>query len=102
MNTLINLPSPRKGCKMDKEEVKYLVRLNDSQIDKDDLGYMLHQTICNKIFCGVLVNIFNSSLYFEIGEDKKLVIIPHRWVEWMAPARENFKEGDINGKSNCN
>ena len=85
---------------MNKEDIKYLVRLNNNQIDRDDLGYMFRRTICNKLFCGVLVNISSSHLYFEIGEDKKLVIIPHRWVEWMAPVKENFKEGDINGTAN--
>ena len=78
---------------MVKKEIKYIVRLNNNQIDRDDLGYMLNRTICTKLFCGVLVNISGSHLYFEVEEDKKLIIIPHRWVEWMAPARENFKEG---------
>lgn len=79
---------------MDKKDTAYVVRLNDNQIDRDDLGYMFRRTSCNKLFCGVLVNISSSHLYFEIGENKNLIIIPHRWVEWMAPTRDSFKEGE--------
>ena len=85
---------------MEQKEVKYLVRLNDGQIDRDNLGYMFRRTACNKLFCGILVNVSATHLYFEIGEDRKLVIVPHKWVEWMAPVKENFKEGQING-SDC-
>ena len=77
---------------MNKKEVKYVVRLNDAQIDRDDLGYMFRQSPCNKLFYGVLVNISATHLYFEIGEDKKLVIVPHKWVEWMAPVEEVLKK----------
>ena len=87
---------------MEQKEVKYIIRLNDNQIDRDDLAYMFRRTICNKLFCGILVNVSATHLYFEMGEDKKLAIIPHKWVEWMAPVNENFKEGRKNGTvSNC-
>ena len=87
---------------MKQREVKYMIRLNDNQIDRDDLGYMFRRTACSNLFCGILVNISGTHLYLEVGEDKKLVIIPHRWVEWMAPVKENFKEGQKNGTvSNC-
>ena len=79
---------------MVEKDVKYMVRLNDNQIDRDDLGYMFRRTVCNKLFCAILVNISSSHLYFELGEDKELVIIPHRWVEWMAPIKKVFKEGE--------
>lgn len=80
--------------KMNEKEVIYMIRLNDNQIDRDELGYLFRETRCGKLFCGVLVNISCSHLYFEHGKNKELVIIPHRWVEWMAPVKKAFKEGE--------
>ena len=87
---------------MDKKEVKYMVRLNYSEVDRDEFGYMFRQTRCDKIFCAILINFSSTHLYFELDKDKDVVIVPHRWVEWMAPVKEVLKEGETNGKNSNN
>ena len=95
-----------------KCDVEYVVRLDECTIERDELGYLFKHTIINRAFCGHLVNISASALYFEIGENKDVVIIPHAWVKWMAPVDkekerlnkkeylEKFKE-QYNGSNDC-
>ena len=62
--------------------MKYIVKLED-YID-DPLFY---KTTCHTKFCGELVNQANGKFFFELNGSKALVIIPHSWIKWMAPAK---------------
>ena len=74
------------------KDINYMVRINSSHINRDPLGDMFSKTVCRNLFCGTLVNTNGSNFYFEMGEDKALVIIPHSWIEWMAPVEEEKEE----------
>lgn len=45
-----------------------------------------HTTI-NKSFCGKLINQNDGNFYFELNGSKGFVIIPHLWIESMAPSK---------------
>ena len=64
---------------------EYIVRLDEHHIEREELGHLFKRTIIKTAFCGRLVNISASTLYFEIGENNDVIIIPHTWVKWMAP-----------------
>lgn len=65
---------------------KYIIALNDEVVD---VSFWMKSTI-KHTFCGTLVNQNGKNFYFEMDND--LVIIPHRWIRWMAPLREgDFK-----------
>ena len=68
-------------------DVCYIVKINQSKTNNDELGYMFHKTICSKLFCGRLVNQNDGKFYFELNGSNALVIIPHSWIEWMAPSK---------------
>ena len=70
------------------ENVKYLVKLN---IDKAiENGF--HCSACGPAFKATLENTNGYNFYFMLEETKALVIIPHSWIEWMAPAAEIKEE----------
>ena len=75
----------------EKEEEREPAELDDSL----DIYYIVtlkpkyqnikHTTI-NKSFCGKLINQNDENFYFELNGSKGLVIIPHLWIESMAPS----------------
>ena len=83
------------------DNIKYIVRIDENKIHQDDLDYLFMKTTCSRVFYGHLVNRSGSHFYFEIGPENDLVIIPHSWIKWMAPARKDFKEEKKYG-TNCN
>ena len=40
------------------------------------------------MFCGALVNQTDGNFYFELNGSRAMVIIPHSWIEWMAPSKK--------------
>lgn len=61
----------------------YIVRLKEYIPD-----HLFYRTIIeNNSFCGKIVNQTCKKIYFEIYGNNVLVIIPHEWIEWMAPSR---------------
>ena len=58
----------------------YIVTIKEQYQDK------LQNTTCRHKFCGKLVN-QTDRFYFELNNSKALVIIPHEWVECMAPSK---------------
>ena len=68
-----------------KEDIYYIVKLDDSRMMIDDMFY---KTTAYPRFCGRLVNQCNGNFYFELNGSDALVIIPHRWIEWMAPSKK--------------
>lgn len=67
--------------------IHYIIKVNKDKIDSSELGYMFYKTTCSNVFCGRLVNQNNKNFYFELNSSNALVIIPHSWIEWMAPSK---------------
>jgi len=63
-------------------EIYYIVSIKERYI------YDLHLTTITKEFCGRIENQTSTSIYFRLNGSDALVIIPHNWIEWMAPAKE--------------
>lgn len=66
----------------DFPEVIYFVKLKDRYTQE------LHKTKVVNVFAGTIVNQTASSLYFELKDTKELVIIPHKYILWLAPVKE--------------
>lgn len=64
------------------EDIYCIVKVREDITD--DLFYKT--TVGNK-FCGRLVNTNGRNFYFELNGSNALVIIPHGWIEWMAPSK---------------
>lgn len=63
-------------------EIYYIVSIKDRYI------YELHLTTITKKFCGRIENETSTNIYFRLNGSDALVIIPHSWIEWMAPSKE--------------
>lgn len=63
-------------------EIYYIVSLKERYV------YELHLTTITKEFCAKIENQAGTSIYFRLNGSEALVIIPHSWIEWMAPAKE--------------
>lgn len=63
-------------------EIYYIVNIKDRYISE------LHLTTITKEFCGRIEEQSSTSIYFRLNGSNALVIIPHSWIEWMAPAKE--------------
>ena len=79
---IIGEPTNFKQKSIDDKDVYYIVKVKDVT---DDMFYKT--TISNK-FCGKLVNQNDGKFYFELNGSNALVIIPHSWIEWMAPSKK--------------
>ena len=67
------------------KDIYYIVKLKDGISHKNNLPNLV--TVYPK-FCGVLVNQDDGHFYFELNDiPKSLVIIPHSWIDWMAPSK---------------
>lgn len=64
--------------------VPYRVTLRDSAISH------FSQTIIHQCFCGYLVNNANGNFYFELHNNRMLVIVPHSDIIYMAPDKKIF------------
>ena len=62
-------------------DILYLVTI------KEDYIHKLSGTTIQKSFCGYEVNQTGKNIYFELYETNALVIIPHQWIEIMAPVK---------------
>ena len=68
------------------EKIKYILKIRSSILDSTPI---IRQTTLRDIFIGTKVNDNNGNFYFEDSENPAaLVIIPHNWIEWMAPLNE--------------
>lgn len=74
--------------------IHYIVKVNKDKIDSSELGYMFYTTTCSNVFCGRLVNQNSRNFYFELNSSNALVIIPHSWIEWMAPSKILWEKKD--------
>jgi hypothetical protein len=83
-------------------KISYIVKLNQSRINSDELGFMFNKTCCHKLFCGELVNQNGVNFYFELENSGALVIIPHTWIDWMAPKKIETTLEDEDGTDNSN
>ena len=70
------------------KETYYIVKVKD-----DIRDIMFYKTTVSRMFCGTLVNQNGGNFYFELNGSKALVIIPHSWIEWMAPSKNLNKKG---------
>ena len=66
-----------------EEYIYYIVALREDIVNS---GF--YKTTTYPRFCGRLVNKNGSNFYFELNGSNALVIIPHRWIEWMAPSKK--------------
>ena len=71
-------------------DIVYVVKIDKNVADSARLGYMFDTTTCSELFCGRLVNQENGKFYFELNGSKALIIIPHRWIQWMAPSKKHW------------
>ena len=55
---------------------------------------MFYKTTYSNIFRGRLVNQNGRNFYFELNSSNALVIIPHSWIEWMAPSKIIWEKKD--------
>lgn len=62
-------------------EIYYIVSIKEKYICE------LHLTTIAKGFCGRIENQTSTSIYFRLNGSDALVIIPHSWIEWMAPTK---------------
>ena len=67
-------------------EIYYIVNIKDRYI------YELHLTTITREFCGRIENQTSTSIYFRLNGSDALVIIPHNWIKWMAPAKKLWQE----------
>lgn len=67
-------------------DILYLVTI------KEDYIHKLSGTTIQKGFCGYEVNQTGKNIYFELYETNALVIIPHQWIEIMAPVKVEPKD----------
>lgn len=65
-----------------KENIYYIVKVREDIFDP-----LFDKTTIRRTFCGVLVNQNNGKFYFELNGSGALVIIPHSWIDWMAPSK---------------
>lgn len=72
--------------------IYYIVKVKEDNFNSCELGYMFRKTTCSKLFCGRLVNQNNGNFYFELNGSNALVIIPHSWIEWMAPSKNLWEK----------
>ena len=68
---------------IDEKDIFYIVKVKEDYI-VDNLFY---KTTARYNFCGKLVNQNLGNFYFELNGSNALVIIPHSWIEWMAPSK---------------
>mgnify|MGYP003403652815 CR=1 FL=1 len=66
-----------------KEDIYYIVKIKEDVVDS-----LFYQTTIRHKFCGKLVNRNYGNFYFELNGSDALVIIPHSWIEWMAPSKK--------------
>ena len=59
---------------------------------KEDYIHKLSGTTIQNGFCGYEVNQVGRNIYFEVQETNALVIIPHQWIEIMAPVKVEPKD----------
>lgn len=76
-------------------DVYYIVKIKEDKIYSYELGYMFNETTCSKLFCGRLVNQNDKNFYFELNSSNALVIIPHSWIEWMAPSKKLWEKKNV-------
>lgn len=63
-------------------EIYYIVNIKDRYISE------LRLTTITKEFCAKIDNQTERNIYFRLNGSDALVIIPHSWIEWMAPSKE--------------
>ena len=75
-------------------DIHYIVKINKNKIDSIELCYMFYKTTFSNIFYGRLVNQNSRNFYFKLNNSNALVIIPHSWIEWMAPSKIIWEKKD--------
>ena len=68
-------------------EIYYIVNVKDRYISE------LRLTTITKEFCAKIENQAGTSIYFRLNGSDALVVIPHSWIEWMAPAKKLWQAG---------
>lgn len=66
-------------------EIYYIVSIKERYIPE------LCLTTITKEFCGKIEDQTDTSIYFKLNGSNALVIVPHSWIEWMAPAKKLWK-----------
>ena len=82
--------------KLNIYDIYYIVHLSDKAYG----NLPIKATNLKPTFCAKLVNFGNGRFYFELSNNDALVIIPHSWIEWMAPSK--ILEEKKDGKSSDN
>ena len=65
----------------DTKDIYYMVKI------KENYNENFHNTVIKNKFCGKIVNQAAGNIYFELYKSDALVIMPHNWIEWLAPSK---------------
>ena len=78
---------PKQILHVDKIEELYKYKQSVGLLEDNIESELFYKsTVYNKL-CGRLVNQHDGNFYFELNGSKALVIIPHKWIKWMAPSK---------------
>ncbi len=68
------------------DRIYYVVKIKERYM----IG-KLCETKIREYFVGEIVNETSTNLYFELKNTNELVIIPHKYIEWLAPEKDEKK-----------
>ena len=75
-----------------KKYKRHLVQLDKNILYKDryanDNANIFYANIEHHRFIGYLLNFSSTALYFEPEDHNDLIIVPHAWVKWCVPIKE--------------
>ena len=72
---------------INKEDIYYIVKVKETGV----VDGLFYKTTVGHSFCGRLVNNNGGNFYFELNGSDALIIIPHSWIEWMAPSKVHWE-----------
>lgn len=83
-----------KSVENKNQDIYYIVRL------KERYRQEFYLTTITKDFCGKIINQTSTNIYFELNGSNALVIIPHAWIEWLAPSKKLWEVRGENKNDN--
>lgn len=63
------------------KDIYYIVCLKDEYVGE------LKLTTIRKRFCGKFIHQSHGNLYFELNGSSALVVVPEKWIEYVAPSK---------------
>lgn len=69
------------------DRIYYVVKIKERYM----IG-KLCETKIREYFVGKIVNETYTNLYFELKNTNELIIIPHKYIEWLVPEKDEKNE----------